>query len=72
MANGGKKSMKVYGPLDCKASIFWKEEQNQCTECKCSRFKVESCTGVKDENTKFYDGFKSVSISGWYIFSTSL
>ena len=64
MAKGGKKPKKVYGPLNCRASIFWKEEQNQCRECKCSKFKVQGCTEVMDENTWFYDGFKSVTISG--------
>ena len=51
MAKGGKKHKKVYGPLNCRASIFWKKEQNQCRECKRNKFKVQSCTEVMDENT---------------------
>ena len=51
------------GPLTVEQVIFEKG-QNQSMECECSRFKVQSCALVMDENTYYYDGFKSVSISG--------
>ena len=33
MLKGGKKPKKIYGPLDYRASIFFKKEQNQYREC---------------------------------------